>query len=251
MHRARPHVSRSGVRHHGCVSSRGPGRDGSASPGSSPPPRARAIGRRARSVWSSRSSWGPDPGEGLARQPGACLAWLHASQRPWPLSRAGGAAARRGRSTWSRWRIGASHHGVRQLPVAQLDEPARLLRKPPGPGVHGHQLAGRRAGVEPPDPATTLLARAGAGDDLAGQLGGDGAVALDVRRLVAGAEQRLVGHRPGQRDQHASVAGHVAAGRRRRRPGRSPPVRRPSSWPRDLGSPAARRRVGSSRSSAA
>ena len=116
--------------------------------------------------------------------------------------------------------------------------------RPPGragPGVHGDQLAGGGAGVEATEP-DLLLAGAGAGDDLAGQLGGDGAVAVEVRRLVAGAEQGGVGHHQAERDRHGDVV--AAAVRVASVAGRRPRTESTRvsamSWPWLRGSPAAR-----------
>ncbi len=54
-----------------------------------------------------------NPGLGWACQPDACLAWLQATQSPWPLA-AEVSPPISTPSTWSVCRIGASHHGVRQ-----------------------------------------------------------------------------------------------------------------------------------------
>ena len=86
-------------------------------------------------------------------------------------------------------------------------------------GVHGHQLAGVRVGVEATQP-DGLLAGAGAGHELAGQLGRDRAEAVEVGRLVAGAEEGAVGHHQAQRDADAGcglVLGAGALSHRRRR----------------------------------
>ncbi|MEN8705875.1 MAG: hypothetical protein ABF306_07045, partial [Nocardioides marinisabuli] len=48
----------------------------------------------------------------VAVKPGASLAWLQASQSPCPLVALVGPPAWSG-TTWSWWRMGASHHGVR------------------------------------------------------------------------------------------------------------------------------------------
>ena len=167
--------------------------------------------------WSRRCAVRRRARVGLA-SPGACLAWLHASHRPWPLSpvvRPPSAAAR----AWSRCRIGASHHGVRQNRSRRVTNRRSELR---------NSRACESIATSSPDVGSAYSRRIqtrssrehGTRDDLAGQLGGDGTVVVDVGRLVAGAEQSGVGHHQAEVDR-ARLALHGCP-RARSRPGCRP-----------------------------
>jgi hypothetical protein len=74
--------------------------------------------------------------------------------------------------------------------VPKPDEPGQATLEAPTAGVHRDQLTVPGAAVEAAEPGQAALA--GSLGQLAGQLGGDRAVAVEVRRVVARAEKDLV-----------------------------------------------------------
>lgn len=84
---------------------------------------------------------------------------------------------------------GVAVRGAAQL-VAQHDHAAQQGRESASSGIHGHQLARLRCGVEPAQEHV----RVGVDDDPPGHRGGQGAVPGDAGRCLLAAEQGPVGH---------------------------------------------------------
>ena len=103
---------------------------------------------------------------------------------------------------------GVTPRGAADL-VAQPDEPGERPAEPAAPAIHGDQVSGVGVGVEPPEPQL-LSGGDSAGDDLAGQLGGDRTVPLEVGGLVTVAEQVVVCHHQAQRYRRSTGLGGLA-----------------------------------------
>ena len=95
-------------------------------------------------------------------------------------------------------RTGASHQGVRQIRSRSRMNRAELpgTAVPGSPSRPAGRWSGRCRGAE----ARPRSSRCRPRDELAGQLGGDGSVTVEVGWLVAGAEQGVVGHHQVERD---------------------------------------------------
>ena len=85
---------------------------------------------------------------------------------------------------------GVAPGGAAEL-VAEPDQLGQRLGEPAGAGVGGDQVAGGRRDVESAQLGQRVLARAE--DELAGELGGDRAVPVEMGGFVSGAEQDVVG----------------------------------------------------------
>jgi hypothetical protein len=89
-------------------------------------------------------------------------------------------------------------------PAALVTEPDQLgetAGEAAAAGVHRDQLSGRGSAVEPAQAGEP--GRAGAGNDLASQLGGHGTVVDQVGGIVAGTEQHLVADDQADRHRHS------------------------------------------------
>ena len=156
---------------------------------------------------------------GRADHPSPSFAWLHASQRPDPLS-AVVAPDSRCERMWSWCRIGASHHGVRQVRSRRSISFRRLfgnVRDCDSIAVNapdcGHEYTRRNDVSVPLSTASATSCRAIPASPAATVAGGDQTVGIPTHR---GLEAHCLLHR----HQHTQV-GH----RIRRRPCRDPTLR--------------------------